>query len=143
MSRDYPEGYYVGDHYGNRSPAVGWSIFAGIMLAVMGVMDIIQGIVAMIEEDFYVVGREWVFEFDITAWGWIHIILGAVLVASGIGILSGNVLARMVGINVAALAMIANFAWLPYYPIWSMIIIAMCIAVIWALAVNSGDLRRG
>ena len=123
--------------------AAGWSMFAAIMLSVIGVMDIIQGIVALAKDEFYVVGQEWVFEFDTTAWGWIHIILGAVLLLSGIGILSGNVLARTVGVIVAALAMIANFAWLPYYPIWSIIIIAVCIAVIWALTAHGRDIARG
>ena len=120
--------------------AVGWSMFAGIMLILIGVMDVIQGIVALAKDEFYVVGREWVFEFDITGWGWIHLILGIVLVVSGAGIFSGNVLARTVGVVVASLAMIANFAWLPYYPIWSMIVIAISIAVIWALTVHGRDI---
>ena len=89
------------------------------------------------------IGQEWVFEFDITAWGWIHIILGIVLLLSGAGIFSGNVLARTVGVFVAALAMIANFAWLPYYPIWSIIIIAICIAIIWALTLHGRDVTYG
>ena len=120
--------------------AVGWSMFAGIMLGVIGVMDIIQGIVAIAKDEFYVVGQEWVFEFDTTTWGWIHIVLGAVLLLSGIGIFSGNVLARTVGVIAAALVMLANFAWLPYYPIWSIIIIAICIAVIWALTAHGRDI---
>lgn len=125
---------------GYSGAAVGWSMFAGIMLIVIGVMDIIQGIVALAKDEFYVVGREWVFEFDVTGWGWIHIILGIVLVLSGAGIFSGNVLARTVGVVVASVVMIANFAWLPYYPIWSMIIIAICIAIIWALTVHGRDI---
>jgi hypothetical protein len=128
----------VPDNY--SSAAAGWSMFAGIMLGVIGVMGIIQGIVAVAKDEFYVIGQEWVFEFDVTTWGWIHIILGIVLLASGIGIFSGNVLARTVGVVVAAVAMIANFAWLPYYPIWSIIIIAICIAVIWALTLHGRDI---
>jgi hypothetical protein len=122
------------------SAAVGWSMFAGIMLGIIGVMDVIQGIVALVEDEFFVVTEEWVFEFDITTWGWIQLILGIVLLLSGIGIFSGNVLARTVGVIVAAVAMLANFAWLPYYPIWSIIIIAICIAVIWALTVHGRDI---
>ena len=129
------------DNY--SSAAAGWSIFTGIMLGVIGVMGIIQGLVALVNDEFYVIGQEWVFEFDITAWGWIHIILGIVLLLSGAGIFSGNVLARTVGVFVAALAMIANFAWLPYYPIWSIIIIAICIAIIWALTLHGRDVTYG
>ena len=136
MSYETPPANYSG-------AAAGWSMFASTMLIIIGVMDIIQGIVALAKDEFYVIGREWVFEFDTTAWGWIHLILGAALLLSGIGILSGNVLARTVGVIVAALAMIANFAWLPYYPIWSIIIIAVCIAVIWALTTHGRDVTYG
>mgnify|MGYP001825426393 CR=1 FL=1 len=127
-----PEGY--------SSWAVGWAGFAGIMLVIIGVLDVIQGLVALVNDEFYVVGDEWIFEFDVTAWGWIHIILGIVLVLAGIGIFSGNVAARTVGVIVAGLAMIINFAWLPYYPIWSIIVIAISAAVIWALTAHGRDI---
>jgi hypothetical protein len=120
--------------------AAGWAGFAGVMLIMIGVMDFIQGLVAVVNDTFYVVGQEWVFEFDITAWGWIHMILGVVLVASGIGIFSGNVAARTVGVIVAALAAVVNFAWLPYFPVWSIIVIAICVAVIWALTAHGRDI---
>ncbi len=120
--------------------AVGWTGFAGVMLIIIGVMDIIQGIVGLANDTFYVLGEEYVFEFNITTWSWIHIIVGIALMASGIGIFSGNVAARTVGVIVAALAALANFAWLPYYPIWSIIVIAICIAVIWALTAHGRDI---
>ena len=125
---------------GYSSWATGWAGFAGVMLVIIGVMDIIQGLVALIEDEFYVITQEWVFEFDITAWGWIHLIVGVILIASGIGIFSGNVAARTVGVVVAGIAAIANFAWLPYFPVWSIIIIAICIAVIWALTAHGRDI---
>ena len=120
--------------------AVGWAGLAGVMMIMVGVFDIVQGLVALFNDEFFVVTQEWVFEFDITAWGWIQLILGVVLIASGIGIFSGNVAARTVGVIVAGLAAIANFAWLPYYPVWSIIVIAICIAVIWALTAHGRDL---
>jgi hypothetical protein len=120
--------------------AVGWAGFAGVMLIIIGVMDAIQGLVALIDDDFYVVTSEWVFEFDVTAWGWIHLIGGVLLIMSGVGIFSGNVLARIVGVAAAAVAMIYNFAWLPYFPVWSIVIIAVCIAVIWALTAHGRDI---
>lgn len=120
--------------------AVGWAGFAGMMLIIIGIMDFIQGLVALFNDEFYVIGQEWVFEFDITAWGWIHLILGVVLVASGVGIFSGNVAARTVGVIVAGLATIANFAWLPYFPVWSIIVIAISISVIWALTAHGRDI---
>jgi len=129
---------YATDSY--SSWAVGWSAFAGIMLIIVGVVDVIQGIVALANDEFFVVTQEWVFKFDITTWGWIQLILGVVLIASGIGIFSGNVLARTVGVIVAAVAAIVNFAWLPYYPVWSLVAISIAIAVIWALTAHGRDI---
>jgi hypothetical protein len=120
--------------------AVGWASFAGIMLIMVGIFDFIQGLVALFNDSFFVVTQEWVFEFDITAWGWIKLILGLTLIASGVGIFSGNVAGRTIGVIAAALAAIVNFAWLPYYPIWSIIIIALCVAIIWALTAHGRDI---
>ena len=120
--------------------AVGWAGFAGVMLIIIGVFDIVQGVVAIVDDEFYVVTQEWVFQFDTTTWGWIHLILGVILIASGIGIFSANVAARTVGVVGAGLAMIVNFAWLPYYPVWSTIVIAICIAIIWALTAHGRDI---
>ena len=120
--------------------AVGWAGFAGVMLIIIGVMDVIQGLVALINDDFFVVTQEFIFEFNVTTWGWIQLILGVVLIASGVGIFSANVLARTVGVIIAGLAAIINFAWLPYYPVWSIIVIAICIAIIWALTAHGRDI---
>ena len=128
----------VDDNY--SSAAVGWAGFAGVMLILIGIMDFIQGLVALVNDEFFVIDDDWVVKFDVTAWGWIHIILGIVLVASGIGIFSGNLAARIVGIVVASVAMVANFAWLPYYPVWSIILIAISGAVIWALTAHGRDI---
>lgn len=122
------------------SAAVGWAGFAGVMLIIMGVFDMIQGLTAIINDEFYVIGVEYVFKFDVTSWGWIHLIGGAILIASGIGIFSGNVAGRTVGVIVAGLAAVWNFAWLPYYPVWSIIAIAMAVAVIWALTAHGRDI---
>ena len=132
--------YEVEEQPDYSSWAVGWAGFAGVMLIIVGVFDVIQGLVAIFDDEFYVVTQEWVFEFDVTAWGWIHLILGIVLIASGIGIFYANVAARTVGVIVAAVAMIANFAWLPYYPVWSIIMIAISIAIIWALTAHGRDI---
>jgi hypothetical protein len=120
--------------------AVGWAGFAGVMMIIIGVFAIIQGLVALFNDEFFVITQEWIFEFDITAWGWIQLILGVVLIASGVGIFSGNVAARTVGVIIAGLAAIVNFAWLPYYPVWSIIVIAICISIIWALTAHGRDI---
>ena len=122
------------------SAAVGWAGFAGVMLIIYGVFDVIQGIVALVNDKFFVITEDYVFKFDVTTWGWIHLIGGIILIVAGAGIFSGNVLARTVGVVMAGLGVIWNFAWLPYYPIWSIIIIAICIAVIWALTAHGRDI---
>jgi hypothetical protein len=120
--------------------AVGWSAFAAVMLILIGIYHAMAGLVALVDDTFYVVGREYVFEFDVTAWGWIHLIGGILVMLAGFGIWSGNVLARTVGVGVAALSAIANFAWLPYEPVWAGLMIGMAVAVIWALTVHGRDL---
>lgn len=120
--------------------AMGYATFAGVILVIAGVFQTIAGLVGIFEDEFYVVGDKWIFEFDATTWGWIHLLVGLLLILSGIGIFSGNVLARTVGVVVAGLSAIANFMWLPYYPVWSIVIIALNVAIIWALTAHGRDL---
>jgi hypothetical protein len=122
--------------------AVGWALFAAVMLLVVGVFQALAGLVGIIEDDFVVVGPEYTYEFSVTAWGWAHLILGIVLVLAGLGIFTGNVLARTVGVGLAALSAIANFAWLPYQPFWSIVMIAVAVSVIWALTVHGRDITE-
>ena len=124
----------------HSSWAVGYAMFASVLLLMAGIFQFVAGLVAVVEDDFYVVGTKWVFEFDVTTWGWIHMLIGVVLFLSGIGILSGNVLARTVGVIAAGVAAVANFLWLPYYPVWSIIMIFLAVAVIWALTVHGRDI---
>ena len=122
--------------------AVGFILFAGIMMIMVGIWQALQGLVAIFENEFYVATRNYLFQFDATTWGWIHLLLGLVVAFAGYGLLSGRTWARVVAITLAVLSAIANFLWLPYYPFWAMLIIAVNIFVIWALAVHGGDLRE-
>ena len=120
--------------------AAGWIMFAGVVMVTAGIFQAIAGLAAIIEDEFFVIGREYAFEIDATAWGWIHLIIGLLLLASGFGVFSGNVLARTVGVIIAVGSMIAAFLWLPWYPIWAVIIIAVDLAIVWALTVHGRDL---
>jgi hypothetical protein len=122
--------------------AVGWTIFAAVMMTLQGIWWAIAGLVALFNDEFYVVGREYLFEFDLTTWGWIHLIVGVVLVAAAVGLYSGAMWARVVGVAMASLAMIVAFAWLPYYPIWALLFIGASAAVIWALTAHGRDIAR-
>jgi hypothetical protein len=122
------------DSLSRQTGAAVATVFAGSLMLMVGIFQFIQGLVALVEDEFYVDVADYTFKFDVTTWGWIHLILGAVVALAGLFIFSGNVAARAVGIFLAVLAAIANFLWIPYYPIWSLLIIALCIFVIWGLS---------
>jgi hypothetical protein len=120
--------------------AIGWTVFASFMMVLQGCWWILAGLVALFNSEFYVIGNEYVFQFDVTTWGWIHLIVGAVILAAGVALFSGATWARGVGVIVASLAMLIAFAWLPYYPIWALLFIGVSAAVIWSLTVHGRDL---
>lgn len=122
--------------------AAGWIMFAGVIMIVVGIFQAFAGLVAIIDDDFFVLTQEYVVKFDATTWGWIHLIIGLVVLASGFGVFSGNILARTVGVIAAVVSMVAAFFWLPWYPIWGVIVIAIDLAVIWALTVHGRDLAE-
>ncbi len=122
--------------------AAGWSMFAGVILIMVGCFQAIAGLVAIVNDEFYVIGHEWIFKFDATTWGWIHLILGIILLASGAGIFVGNVLARTVGVLVALGSAVVSFAWMPWYPVWAILIVALDVAVIWALTAHGRDITE-
>jgi hypothetical protein len=122
--------------------AVGWTIFAAIVMGMKGIGWVFAGLVALVNDEFYVVGREYVFQFDLTTWGWVHLLVGVVLIAAAVGLYSGATWARAVGVVVAALAAIIAFTWLPLYPIWAMMLVAAAVTVIWALTTHGRDITR-
>jgi hypothetical protein len=113
--------------------AFGTVSFAGVILSVTANFQILEGISAVANDKLYVVGLNYAYEFDVTTWGWIHIVVGAIALATGIGLLVGQSWARVLGIFMAVVAIITNFAYLPYYPFWSIVIIGFGVFVIWAL----------
>jgi len=115
--------------------AVGFVVFASVMMMLIGGFQAIAGLAAIFDDQFYVVGANYVFELDVTTWGWVHLLLGITIFAAGAGALSGAIWARVAGITLASLSAIANFFFIPYYPVWSIVIIALDVAVIWALSV--------
>jgi hypothetical protein len=122
--------------------AAGFILFAAIMMIMAGFFQLLAGLVAIFENEFYVATRNYLFQFDATTWGWIHLILGLIMAFAGWGLLSGRTWARVVAITLAVLSAIANFLFIPYYPFWSLLIITLDIFVIWAIAAHGGDLRE-
>jgi hypothetical protein len=122
--------------------AAGFIMFAAIMMIMVGVFQALQGLIGIFENEFYVPTRNYLFQFDATTWGWTHLLLGLLVAYAGYGLLSGKTWARMVAIFLAVLSAIANFAFIPYYPFWAIIVLTLDIFVIWALAAHGGELRE-
>ena len=124
--------------YDNRTDTLsGWAVggitFAGVMMILIGAFQAIAGLVAIIDDNFYVVGQNYTFDIDTTAWGWIHLLLGVVVLLAGFYLFRGAAWAAVTAVVLAGISAIANFFFIPYYPFWSLLMIAMAIWVIWAL----------
>jgi hypothetical protein len=121
--------------------ATGFILFAALMMVMAGCFQFFAGLVAIFENEFYVATRNYLFQFDATAWGWVHLVLGVIVALAGFGLMAGQTWARVVGITLAVLSAIANFLFIPYYPFWSLTVIAVDVVVIWALAAHGRELR--
>ena len=122
--------------------AVGLTVTAGIFMIIVGIFHAFQGIVALANDQFYVKTPDYVFQFDLTTWGWVHLIAGVIVAIAGVALFQGAVWARAVAVVVASLSILANFFWMPYYPIWSLTVIAFDAFVIWAVTVHGRDIAE-
>ena len=113
--------------------AAGGIVFAATVLLMVGIFQAITGLVAIIDDNFYVVTRNYTFDIDTTVWGWIHLILGILLAVVGWSLFARRTWAGVAAITIAMLSAIANFFFIPYYPFWSILMIALAVWVIWAL----------
>ncbi|AKJ09272.1 membrane protein [Streptomyces incarnatus] len=118
--------------------AGGLTAFAGVMLLLAGLLGIFRGIMAIAQDNVFVTTPNYVFKFDLTSWGWIHLVLGAIAVIVSFGLFTPSMWARVAGVAIAGLVIIANFLSLPYYPVWSVVMIALSGFIIWALCVVQG-----
>jgi hypothetical protein len=128
---------------GDRSGLwAGTTLFAALLMIMVGVFQALQGLIAIFENEFYVATRNYLFQFDATTWGWIHLVIGLIVAFAGWGLISGQTWARVVGITLAALSATANFLFIPYYPFWSLLIIAVDVFVIWALTAHGRQFKE-
>ena len=129
------------DNYGT-SGWTGWIVFAGVMMLMMGAFHVIQGLVALFQDTYYLVGQEGlVVQVDYTTWGWVHTILGAVVILAGIALLAGQMWARVVAIILAFGSALVNIAFLGAYPIWSITMIAIDVLVIYAVTMHGKEMK--
>src|SRR6478735_7639116 len=126
--------------------AVGFTLFASVMLILAGVFQVMGGLSGLIKDDATIYAgtadNTYAFSLDSAGWGWTHLIIGVVVFLAGLALLVGQVWARTVGVIVAAIAAISNFAFIPIYPWWSITVIVLCVGVIWALTTHGRDLAN-
>jgi hypothetical protein len=115
----------------------GWAVagisFAGCMLTMIGLFEIVAGLTAIFDDEFFVVLPNYTFDIDTTVWGWLHLLLGVLLVVTGFGLFSRSAWAGVTAIMLAMLSAVLNFFFIPYYPFWSIVVIALNVWVIWSL----------
>jgi hypothetical protein len=114
--------------------AYGIGAFGGVVLVMLGLFQFLQGLSAVLKDSIFFATSDYVYAIDLTGWGWIHMAIGVAAVVIGICVLYGQTWARAAGILVAVLSAVANFAFLPHYPFWSLLVIAIDVLVIWALS---------
>ncbi|BCL18400.1 DUF7144 family membrane protein [Streptomyces tuirus] len=119
--------------------ATGLAAFAAVMLFLVGLLAVFRGVSAIAEDDVFVVTRRYVFEYDLTGWGWIHLALGVIALIVTVGLFRMSMWGRVAGVAIAGLVIIANFLSLPQYPVWSVVMIALSGFIIWALCVVRAD----
>jgi hypothetical protein len=113
--------------------AVGGLTFAGAMLVLIGSFQFLAGLAAIINDELFDVGREYAFDLDPTVWGWIHLIVGVLMLVTGFGIFAARAWAGVIALFLAMVSALANFLYIPYYPWWALLIIALDAWVIWSL----------
>jgi hypothetical protein len=128
------------DSQGLSGWAVGGITFAATMMLMIGIFQILAGLAAIFEDQFFVLTANYAFDLDVSAWGWIHLLLGILLVFAGWALYAARPWAGVVAITLAVFSAVANFFFIPYYPFWSLLVIALDVWVIWALT-RPGALR--
>ena len=132
--------------YQEPSGWVGWIAFAGVIMVIAGALQATYGLVAILNDQWVVWGNRANLYVDLTAWGWFHLVWGAIVLLAGIGLFTGNILARTVAVIVAGLSIVANFLFIPAYPVWALTVIALDVLVIYAIMAHGReviDLRGG
>lgn len=117
------------------------SVFAGVLLMISGVLNVLQGITAIAGDQVDRQVGNYTFKFDLTAWGWIHVVVGAVVAFVGWAAYSGATWAKMTGVVIVGVAVVSNFMWLPYQPGWALVLIGVDVVALWSLIRGPDEVR--
>jgi hypothetical protein len=124
-----------------QSGMTGWVIFAGVLMVIGGALWAIQGFIAIFQNDVVIFGEEGALFLNVTGWGWVHLILGLLLLLSGILVMRGNLFGRTMAVILASLSIIVNFIWLPVYPVWAIVVIAIDVFILYAVIVYGKEMK--
>jgi hypothetical protein len=144
MATTRNQGQDTGHSMYQREPTgwAGWVVFAGAMLILLGIFQVIEGLVAVFNDGFYLVHPSGLtVNVNYNTWGWTHVLIGIVGVLAGLGLLAGNMLARIVGVVVAMVSAVVNMAFVPAYPVWSLMLVALDVIVIYAIIAHGRELK--
>lgn len=122
----------------------GWSFmiyFAAALMFLVGTLQVIAGLFAIFNDEWVVWGSEAAVLLDITGWGWLHVIIGALIILSGLLLLQGSMVGRVVAVVMAVVSAIVNFVWLPVYPLWGIIMITIDVLIIYAVTAHGRELK--
>jgi hypothetical protein len=139
---DQPTGYDQPASYDQRTGWTGWITFAAVMMILAGSLNLLYGIIAAVNDEWVVFTNRANVYLDISEWGWVHIIVGAVVLISGLGLFSGNILARTIAVVVASISLLVNFFFIPVYPLWAITVIVIDLLVIWAVTAHGREMRE-
>jgi len=139
---DASQDYATATYESERTGWTGWITFAAIMMIIAGSLNALYGLIAVINDEWVVWGNRANLYLDISQWGWTHLVLGLVVLFSGIGLFSGKMIARIIAIIVAGLSLIANFFFIPAYPLWAIAIVVIDLLVIWALTAHGSEMKN-
>lgn len=120
---------------------VGWVYFAAFMLVLSGILQIVGGLTALLRDTYFLVGEKAVLAFDYTTWGWVHLLVGVIVLCAGISLFQGSTWARVVAVLLAMVNFVVQFAFLQSYPIWSLVAMTIDVLVIYALTVHGSEAR--
>jgi hypothetical protein len=120
--------------------AFGVILFAGSIMVMVGIFQAIVGIVAIFNEDFFAVSQDYAYRLNTPTWGWIHVLLGILVALAGAYLFFGKLWARVIAIVAALASAVSSFFFIPYYPVWSLLIMTLDVVVIWAVAAHGRDL---
>jgi hypothetical protein len=121
---------------------VGWVWFAGLMLIMVGLFNVIDGLVAIVNHNFFVPTRAGLLVFNLAGWGWVHLLLGIVLVIVGVAVLTGQLWARVAAVILVILNAVTQLLFMSAYPLWSLIVIILDIIVLYALIVHGEEAKE-